>query len=237
MTMEGFQFISTTQEQENHVIQRIDLSAPDLLNHHLLMSSRSSSFRLSSPSDSSRDSSIQPEDGPASNGSLEPETPRPTQQDYQSYTALVRHIDKGNTLVAKRILATNDQLRNFIVDPEVFPQYINSSTWPLQSSDLPPSDPSALEDSILAFASAYIRDNNLVLPRQHQHGSSAGLEDLGEVIPGFLPGMMETVDQLLDNLAVMRPAAVRTKRTTLKPMNWNSVLSAGMIGTAGLSHE
>jgi hypothetical protein len=221
----------------NHVIQCIDLYAQDLLDNHHYMSSRSSSLRLSSPSDSSRDSSIQPEDGTARNGSVEPETPRPTQQDYQSYTALVRHIDKGDTLLAKRIIATNDQLRNFTVDPEVLPQYISTSTWPLQSSDLPPSDPSSLEDSILAFASAYIRDNKLVLPRQQQHGSSAGLEDLDEIIPDFLPGMMETVDQLLDNLAVMRPAAVRTKRTTLKPMNWNSVLSAGMIGTASMDHE
>ena len=219
------------------MIQRIDLNAQDLLNDLLVMSSRSSSLRLSSPSYSSRDSSIEPEDGAARNGSLEPETPRPTQQDYQSYTALVRHIDKGNTLIAKRIIATNDQSRNFTVDPEVLPQYINSSTWPLQSNDLPPSDPSSLEDSILAFASAYIRDNNLVLPRHQQHGSSAGLEDLDEIIPEFLPGMMETVDQLLDNLAVMRPAAVRTKRTTLKPMNRNSVLSAGMMGTASLDNE
>jgi hypothetical protein len=216
----------------------LTIYAPDLwLDDYHPMSSRSSSLRLSSPSDTSRDWSIQPEDDIAENGSLEPETPRPTPQDYQSYTALVRHIDKGNTLLAKRIIATINQLRNFIVDPEILPQYINSSTWPLQSFDLPPSDPTSLEDSILAFASAYIRDNNLVLPRQRPHGSSAGLEDLDEIIPDFLPGMMETVDQLLDNLAVMRPAAVRTKRTTLKPMRWNSVLSAGMIGSASLDHE
>lgn len=201
------------------------------------MSSRSSSLRPSSPSDSSGSSNYQPEDGETANASLEPETPRPTQQDYQSYTALVRHIDHGDTLIAKRIIGTNDQLRNFIVDEDVLSEYVQSSTWPLQLSDLPPSDPNSLEDSILAFASSYIRQNNLVLPRQHHHGSSTGLEDLDEIIPDFLPGIMENVDQLLDNLAVMRPAAVRRKRTSLKPMNWNSVLSAGMIGSTPLDHE
>jgi hypothetical protein len=201
------------------------------------MSSRSSSLRLSSPSDSSRGSSSQPDDGDAGETSLEPETPRPTQQDYLSYTALVRHIDRDDTLIAKRIIATDNQLRNWTVAEEVVDQYVQSSAWPLQSSDLPQTDPDVLEDSILAFASAYIRKNNLVLPRQAQSQEFASLEDLDEIIPDFLPGMMETVDQLLDNLAVMRPAAVRKKRTTLKPMNWTSVLSAGMIGGAPLDHE
>lgn len=201
------------------------------------MSSSSSSLRLSSSPGSSRGLSSQLEDGAAIDKSPEPETPRPTQQDYQSYTALVRNIDKGDTLIAKRILATNDQLRNFTVDEEVLAQTIQSSAWPLQISDLPSTDPNALEDSVLAFASSYIRQNNLVLPRHHQHNVSTGLEDLDEIIPDFLPSMMETVDQLLDNLAVMRPAAVKKKRTTMKPMNWTSVLSAGVIGGAPVDRE
>jgi hypothetical protein len=202
------------------------------------MSSRSSSLALSSPSVSSAGSSR------LSTGSLrdeddqpQVEPPGPTRQDYQTYTALVRNIDKGDCLVAKRIIASNDQIRQLRssadADQEVSEhKQVLSSRWPLQLADLPPSDPDSLEDSILAFASAYIRQNNLVLPRNLDVDSAtgSGLEDLDEIIPDFLPGMMESVDQILDNLAVMRPAATRKKRSTLKPMDWRSVISAGIIG-------
>lgn len=201
------------------------------------MSSRSSSLGLSSSSNSSVRSSILSDEDP-NDPEFQPavEPPRPTRQDYQTYTALVRNIDKGDSLVAKRIIASHDQLRrlhNSTDDTQDLPEYrqVLSSTWPLQLADLPPSDPNSLEDSILAFASAYIREHNLVLPRQsNDNATTSGLEDLDEIIPDFLPGMVETVDQLLDNLAVMRPAATRKKRSTLKAMDWRGVISAGMIG-------
>jgi len=201
------------------------------------MSSRSSSLRLSSPSDSSRGSSSHPEGDDAPNQSPDPEPLRPTQQDYQTYTALVRNIDQADSLITKRIIASNDQARNTTADEDVIARYVQSSLWPLQASDLRPSEPNALEDSILAFASSYIRQNNLVLPRQSHHEGSTGLEDLDETVPGFLPDIMESVDQILDNLAVMRPAAVRKRRTKLKSMGWKSVLSAGMIGRTPLDPE
>jgi hypothetical protein len=201
------------------------------------MSSRSSSLGLSSPSNSSV-GSTRLSTRTLRDGENEPpiEPPRPTRQDYQTYTALVRNIDKGDCLVAKRIIASNDQIRQLHSSTDDTQEVLESkqvlsSTWPLQLADLPPSDPDSLEDSILAFASAYIRQNNLVLPRDLDNNMTAsGLEDLDEIVPDFLPGMMETVDQILDNLAVMRPAATRKKRSTLKPMDWRSVISAGIIG-------
>jgi hypothetical protein len=202
------------------------------------MSSYSSSRRSTTPSDTSRASNSGSKEENGNDDIPESQAPRPTQQDYQTYTALVQNIDKADCLIAKRIIANHDDSSKTVENGNEVNEKRNgqdlSSLWPLQQTESHLVNPDSLEESILAFASAYIRQNNLVLPRRQESQLSAtpdlGLEDLDEIIPDFLPGMMETVDRLLDNLAVMRPAASRKKRAELRSMDWNSVLYAGMIG-------
>lgn len=165
---------------------------------------------------------------------------RPTREEYLSYTAIVHDIDKGDTLLAKRIIATHNQQTNASDTADA--EASISSRWPLRPTDLSKlHDPDGLEESILAFASAYIREHRLVLPRLAHSMDDDQLDrnviELDEILPSLLPDMMSKVDKLLNNLAVMRPPAVRTKRRDLKPMGWGAVLSAGMLGYGNDDHQ
>lgn len=155
--------------------------------------------------------------------------PRPSKIDYESYTALVRIIDKGDNLIAKKILATRAS--------ELEPNSESSTTtrWPLQAGQLGEfNEVEYLGDSILAFASSYIRQNRLILPRQESFSSrtdleSMDLDELDERIPAFLPNMMDQIDTLLDGLSAMRPEGSSRKRKQMRPMGWESVVSAGLL--------
>jgi hypothetical protein len=154
---------------------------------------------------------------------------------------LVHNIDKGDTLVAKRIIATHISLKDGLeVESQSFGS-ASSSTWPLQPEDLTKHhDVDGLEESILAFASAYIREHDLILPRHQQFKDDdldTRVDDLDEILPNLLPDMMSKVDKLLNNLAMMRPAAFKKKRQSMKPMSWSSVLSAGLLGGGSISTE
>ena len=155
--------------------------------------------------------------------------PRPSRIDYESYTALVRNIDKGDNLIAKKILATR------ACEPEPGSESSTTTRWPLQPGQLGEfNEVESLEDSILAFASSYIRQNRLIRPRQEAFSTtvdldSTDLDELDERIPAFLPNMMDQIDSLLDGLAVMRPEGSSRKRKQMRPMGWESVISAGML--------
>lgn len=175
---------------------------------------------------------------------------RPSQKDYESYATLVRHIDKGDTLTAKRILAARS-FEKEASGPITVTQQVEeegasltkkrgkaaaggpSTSWPLRPSELghhPGGAKSVLEDAILAFASAYIRQEQLVHPRHNNAELTTEVVELDELFPAFLPNVIDKVNSLLDNLAAMRPAAQPKQRRQMKPMDWRSVLSAGMLG-------
>jgi hypothetical protein len=154
---------------------------------------------------------------------------------------LVHNIDKGDTLVAKRIIATHISHKDGLeVESQSFGS-ASSSTWPLRPVDLSRHHSAdSLEESILAFASAYIREHDLILPRHQQFKDEdldTRVDDLDEILPNLLPDMMSKVDKLLNNLAIMRPAAVKKKRQSMKPMSWNTVLSAGLLSGGTISME
>jgi hypothetical protein len=230
MRIKGFQGFST-QIGETWYSRGPALlcASPVLLSMHPIIMS---SLSLSSESDDSSSSGHGTRD--QDDQSVTEPAPRSTREEYQSYAALVHSIDIGDTLIAKRIIATHTQHVN--VPGKATNRATTSSQWPLHTSDLAKlHDPDALEESILAFASAYIRDNNLVLPRlAHAKGddqSLRGMVDLDETLPSLLPDIMSKVDRLLNNLAVMRPPAVKKKRRDMKPMGWSAVLSAEMLGS------
>ena len=183
---------------------------------------------------------------------LQSPPPRPSRIDYESYTALVRNIDKGDNLISKKILAIRasepDPPRNNLGqdDPtENLSSEGSTTRWPLQPGQLGQlNEVVALEDSILAYASCYVRQHNLILPRQEGLArrpdldleldvnldlETAELDDLDERIPAFLPNMMDLVDSLLDSLATMRPEGTRRKRQMMRPMGWESVVHAGVL--------
>jgi hypothetical protein len=198
MRIKGFQGFST-QIGETWYSRGPALlcASPVLLSMHPIIMS---SLSLSSESDDSSSS------GHGTRDQDDQSVTRSTREEYQSYAALVHSIDIGDTLIAKRIIATHTQHVN--VPGKV---------------------------RLPAFASAYIRDNNLVLPRlAHAKGddqSLRGMVDLDETLPSLLPDIMSKVDRLLNNLAVMRPPAVKKKRRDMKRMGWSAVLSAEMLGS------
>ena len=166
--------------------------------------------------------------------------PRPSRTDYESYTALVRNIDKGDNLIAKKILAIRaSEPEGHAGDhdrAETDPQSEEYTTrWPIQAGQLGDgNEVEALEDSILAFASAYIRQNELTLPRQEvfrkqTHLDTEDLDELDERIPAFLPNVMDQIESILDSLAMMRPEGSSRKRQQMRPMGWESVISAGVL--------
>lgn len=216
-------------------------------------SSISSSWSLGSPAPSEGSSTDSEEDDHGLDAFFG--GTRPSQRDYESYTTLVRHIDQGDTLVAKRILAVRPSERqpspslahlNGEVLEEDQPAAIKirhgkggrskglSSAWPLHPPDLdqqPGDEANSITDAIMAFASAYIRQNQLVHPHQRSGPESTELVELDEVLPSFLPSMMDKVDSLLSSLSMMRPADSAKGRERMKPMGWESIVSAGMLSS------
>lgn len=210
------------------------------------MSSPSSSRDLSEddPDSRYRSPSLDAEVDDSTSGV--PTPPRPTRTEYADYAAIVRAIDKGEHLIAKRILDAREEDRTEDAASPVetikkgkkktAPKR-SSTAWPLQPAELGDQGDTGqgdhwLEDSIMAFASAYIRQHRLVPPLHdatEAQGPTNGLEGLDEVVPQFLPDIMDTVESLLDTLATMRHAATRTKRDLFKPMGWEQVMTAGVL--------
>jgi hypothetical protein len=178
---------------------------------------------------------------------------RPSHKDYESYTTLVRHIDKGEKLIAKRILAARPSEQEGTIGGDVAEDQDEepreksnsrangrtnvsnlSTAWPLRPADIGHQAAEAtivLQDAILAFASAYIRQHQLVHPRQQLdvEGESTTMADIDGLIPAFLPNVMNKVDSLLNSLASMHPAAQPKRRAQMRPMGWGSVISAGVL--------
>lgn len=202
--------------------------------------SSSDSNSDSSRSDtSSRRNGVRDEDEDLLNAVQEIQSPpRPSRIDYESYTALVRNIDKGDNLIAKKILAIRASAPEAQQDNTSGQSEAEGSTtrWPLQPGELgDTNEVEALEDSVLAFASSYIRQNRLHLPRQEGLRRSTDLDttdldELDERIPAFLPNIIDQVDSLLDNLATMRPEGSSRNRQQMRPMGWENVISAGLLG-------
>lgn len=101
--------------------------------------------------------------------------------------------------------------------------------WPRAIEELEPLSNSSLQDAITSFATSYIRKKHLVLPKLGED------EDEDRQIDPILPGNLvsstvEMLDEVLVNLAGVRPPNVQKKRKEMNVLDWEGVLDvASMI--------
>ncbi|KIR54116.1 hypothetical protein I315_03173 [Cryptococcus gattii Ru294] len=101
--------------------------------------------------------------------------------------------------------------------------------WPRAIEELEPLSNSSLQDAITSFATSYIRKKHLVLPKLGED------EDEDRQIDPILPGNLvsstiEMLDEVLVNLAGVRPPNVEKKRKEMNVLDWEGVLDvASMI--------
>ncbi|KIR28726.1 hypothetical protein I309_02219 [Cryptococcus deuterogattii LA55] len=101
--------------------------------------------------------------------------------------------------------------------------------WPRAIEELEPLSSSSLQDAITSFATSYIRKKHLVLPKLGDD------EDEDRQIDPILPGNLvsstvEMLDEVLVNLAGVRPPNVQKKRKEMNVLDWEGVLDvASMI--------
>jgi hypothetical protein len=102
-----------------------------------------------------------------------------------------------------------------------------SSRWPLMVEEIP-HPPSTIQESVLAFASAYVRQHRLSVPQDSilRHPSDT---DEPTFHANLVPSTMEAIDRVLVSLAGMRPVGKKRARKDMGCMDWQSVLAASSV--------
>ncbi|KAK8846812.1 hypothetical protein IAR55_005900 [Kwoniella newhampshirensis] len=98
----------------------------------------------------------------------------------------------------------------------------DGTRWPLPPSDLPTYIPT-LEETIVTFASTYIRENRLFLPSLVSESEDDDPYPL--LPPSLVPSTIRMINQILVNLAGVRPAETKKRRKTMSTMDGSAVLN------------
>jgi hypothetical protein len=102
-----------------------------------------------------------------------------------------------------------------------------STRWPLMVDEIP-DPPSTIQESILAFASAYVRQHRLTVPQDSilRHPSNT---DEPTFHANLIPSTIEVIDRVLVSLAGARPVGKKQTRKDMGCMDWQSVLAASSV--------
>lgn len=100
--------------------------------------------------------------------------------------------------------------------------------WPNAVDELDPSD-TTLQDAITSFATLYIREKRLILPKLGKDGDND--RQIDPILPGnLISSTIVILDEILVNLAGVRPPNVQKKRKEMNALDWEGVLDvASMI--------
>nr|XP_031857432.1 uncharacterized protein CI109_007159 [Kwoniella shandongensis]KAA5524504.1 hypothetical protein CI109_007159 [Kwoniella shandongensis] len=99
----------------------------------------------------------------------------------------------------------------------------DNTRWPLSPSELPLSTIASLEEAIINFASAYIREHHLSLPsREH---SMTVEDDTPLLPPSLVQSTTRMLNQALVNIAGVRPAVVKKRRKAMMAIDGAGVLN------------
>lgn len=103
--------------------------------------------------------------------------------------------------------------------------------WPRAVEELEPLSSSSLQDAITSFATSYIRKKHLVLPKLGEDEDEDENRQIDPILPGNLvSSTVEMLDEVLVNLAGVRPPNVQKKRKEMNVLDWEGVLDvASMI--------
>lgn len=102
-----------------------------------------------------------------------------------------------------------------------------STRWPLMVEEIPDL-PSTIQESILAFASAYVRQHRLSVPQDSILRNPSDTDE-----PTFhanlIPSAIEVIDRVLVGLAGTRPVGKKQTRKVMGCMDWQSVLASSSV--------
>lgn len=102
-----------------------------------------------------------------------------------------------------------------------------SARWPLMVEETP-HPPSTIQESVLAFASAYVRQHRLSVRQDSilRHPSDT---DEPTFHANLVPSTIEVIDRVLVSLAGTRPVGKKRARKDMGCMDWQSVLAASSV--------
>lgn len=176
------------------------------------------------------------------------EPARPTRSEYAAYAAMLGNLEaRAESRLAQRLVAPMPSrsskrlqalaLSSLLPDGDELlqthrrssrdriPRHIELSTrWPLAPSQLP-CPPLDLNEAILSFAHAYIRQNKLILP-EHEHTIDQEVEQYPPLPETLVSSTRQMVNQTLVSLAACRPPLSRKRARKMEPMGWKAVLGA-----------
>lgn len=100
--------------------------------------------------------------------------------------------------------------------------------WPRAVDELELLSDTSLQDAITSFATSYIRKKGLVLPKLGKDG------DIDRQIDPILPGNLVSstiviLNEILVNLAGVRPPNVQKKRKEMNALDWEGVLEVASM--------
>ncbi|OWZ57158.1 hypothetical protein LQV05_003890 [Cryptococcus neoformans] len=101
--------------------------------------------------------------------------------------------------------------------------------WPSAVDELDPLSDTTLQDAITSFATSYIREKRLILPELGKDGDND--RQIDPILPGnLISSTIVILDEILVNLAGVRPPNVQKKRKEMNALDWEGVLDvASMI--------
>jgi hypothetical protein len=167
---------------------------------------------------------------------------KPSRSEYTAYNLLLRELSAQHEPGLAEWLALAKTQRASSFNPDIPPSRQStvvpspasrhpadlealSTRWPLSPDELsaPPAD---LQEAILDFTQAYIREHRLVLPRV------AVSKDV--TIPAILPprlvlSSVEMVNEVLVGLAGMRPPETAARRRSKAGLGWQGVVGSAAV--------